>query len=72
MPVHPFCVTVYCTTIVPAPIEVSVLPLIVPGPETILNNPPDGVPVSVRVVPLHMGALLLVMMGTGVWFTTIL
>lgn len=69
-PVHPFCVTVYCTTIVPAPLAVRISPLMVPGPERTLYDPPVGVPVKVLVSPLHIGELLLVMVGAGVRFET--
>lgn len=72
VPVHPFCVTLYCIIMVPAPVAVSIFPLILPGPEMTLNDPPVGVPVKALVVPLHIGELLLVIVGAGVKFETML
>lgn len=66
LPVHPFWVTAYWMTMVPAPVAVRIFPLIEPGPETTLQVPPVGVPVKVLVDPLHIGALLLVIVGEGV------
>ena len=57
---------------IPLPVAVSIIPLIVPGPEIILNAPPVGVPVNVLVSPEHIGSLLLVIAGFGPIFDVIL
>lgn len=51
---------------VPEPVEVSVFPMSVAGPDTRLKVPPVGVAVNVRVCPLQMGSPLLVKTGAGV------